>query len=126
LGHKVPVMQPATPPWNHEQNLDHWDLLVNTTPVGMWPKTDASPWPESVRIPSHWTVFDLVYNPVETRLLHQAQEGGARAIDGLEMLVRQGALSFKMWTGIRPSLQTMRTAAQDALENNGRSRPIGE
>jgi shikimate dehydrogenase len=47
------------------------------------------------------TVFDLVYNPLETKLLGQARASGASAIDGLEMLVQQGALAFQMWTGER-------------------------
>ncbi|MEA3342308.1 MAG: shikimate dehydrogenase [Chloroflexota bacterium] len=74
------------------------DLLVNTTTVGMWPHVNGSIWPDGVSVPSHLTVFDLVYNPLETRLLRQARESGARAIDGLGMLVRQGALAFEMWT----------------------------
>jgi shikimate dehydrogenase len=74
------------------------DLLVNATTVGMWPHMDGSVWPDGVPVPSHLTVFDLVYNPLETRLLQQAQESGARTIDGLGMLVWQGALAFDMWT----------------------------
>lgn len=73
-------------------------LLVNATTVGMCPHVDGSVWPDSVPIPSHLTVFDLVYNPLETHLLRQARQSGARAIDGLGMLVRQGALAFDLWT----------------------------
>jgi len=64
----------------------------------MWPHVDGSVWPGDVPIPAHLTAFDLVYNPLETRLLWQAQQSGARTIDGLGMLVRQGALAFGMWT----------------------------
>ena len=74
------------------------DLLVNGTAVGMWPHVDGSVWPDTVPIPAHLTVFDLVYNPLETRLLRQARSSGAHAVDGLGMLVRQGALAFDMWT----------------------------
>lgn len=74
------------------------DLLVNATTVGTWPHVDGSVWPGGVPIPAHLTAFDLVYNPLETRLLWQAQQSGARTIDGLGMLVRQGALAFGMWT----------------------------
>jgi shikimate dehydrogenase len=74
------------------------DLLVNTTTVGMWPRVDGSVWPDSAPVPAHLTVFDLVYNPLETRLLRQARQSGARGIDGLGMLVGQGALAFDMWT----------------------------
>jgi shikimate dehydrogenase len=74
-------------------------LLVNATPVGMWPRVDDSIWPDVAPLPSHLTVFDLVYNPLQTRLLRQAQRAGARPIDGLGMLIHQGAIAFKIWTG---------------------------
>jgi shikimate dehydrogenase len=80
-------------------STDQASLLVNATTVGMWPVSGGSIWPEDVSLPSGVTVFDLVYNPLETRLLRQARSSGACAIDGLEMLVQQGALAFEMWTG---------------------------
>jgi len=86
------------------------DLLVNATPVGMWPKVKGSIWPEGAPIPSRLTVFDLVYNPAETQLLRQARQAGARAIGGLEMLVGQGARSFEMWTGRQAPVEAMRAA----------------
>ena len=96
-------------------------LLVQATTVGMWPRVEGSIWPDKVPIPSHLTVFDLVYNPLETRLLRQARQSGARAIDGLGMLVWQGALSFDMWTNKGLDLDEiaalMRAAAQEALES---------
>lgn len=66
-------------------------------------------------MPSHWTVFDLVYNPAQTRLLAQARAAGATAIGGLEMLVQQGALAFELWTGQFPPLDVMRAAARESL-----------
>jgi shikimate dehydrogenase len=92
------------------------DLLVNATPVGMTPKIDASIWPEDVPVPSHLTAFDLVYNPSETKLLRQVKEAGAHAIGGLDMLVRQGALSFEMWTGMEPPIDVMRAACEEGLQ----------
>jgi shikimate dehydrogenase len=74
------------------------DLLVNATTVGMWPHTDRSIWPAGAPVPAHLTVFDVIYNPLETRLLRQARQSGARGMDGLEMLVQQGALAFDLWT----------------------------
>lgn len=74
------------------------DLLVNATTVGMWPRVEESIWPERVAIPSYLTVFDLVYNPLETRLLRQTRASGACGVDGLGMLVRQGALALDLWT----------------------------
>ena len=91
------------------------DLLVNATPVGLWPHTDDSIWPEEVRIPAHLTVFDLVYNPLETRLLHQARKAGARVISGLGMLVYQGAAAFELWTGKKAPIETMQTALREAI-----------
>jgi shikimate dehydrogenase len=97
-------------------DLARYDLLVNATPAGMWPNQEDAPWPDSLALPSHWTVFDLVYNPLETRLLRQARKAGARTIDGLGMLVWQGALAFELWTGQRPPADLMRAAALEALE----------
>ena len=94
------------------------DLLVNATTVGMWPHADGSIWPESVSIPAHLAVFDLVYNPLETRLLRQARESGAHPIGGLEMLVRQGALALELWTGEPAPVSVMRAAAQEALKGD--------
>ncbi len=95
------------------------DLLVNATTVGMRPHVDGSVWPGGVPIPAHLTTFDLVYNPLDTCLLRQARQSGARAIDGLGMLVRQGALAFDMWTNkglaVDEIAALMRTACEQAL-----------
>lgn len=91
------------------------DLLVNATPVGMWPRIDVSIWPDSVPLPTGLTVLDLVYNPLETKLLQQAQMSGARGIDGLGMLIAQGARAFELWTGLEPPVDVMRAACETAL-----------
>jgi shikimate dehydrogenase len=96
-------------------DLDGLDLLVNATSVGQWPRQASSPWPEIMPLLSHWTVFDLVYNPAETRLLARARAAGARSVGGLEMLVQQGALSFRLWTGLEAPLEIMRSAARRAV-----------
>ena len=98
-----------------ELDLARFDLLVNATTAGMWPEIEDTPWPEALAMPSHWTVFDLVYNPLETRLLRQARQAGAKTIDGLGMLVWQGALAFALWTGQQPPADLMRAAALQAL-----------
>ncbi len=92
-----------------------FDVLINTTPVGMWPKVNQSPWPENVPIPAHCAVYDVIYNPGVTRLMLQAKSNGARAVSGLGMLVRQGAYAFECWTGITPPVDVMANAAQSAL-----------
>lgn len=91
------------------------DLLVNATPVGMWPNVDRSIWPAQTPIPSHLVVFDLVYNPHQTRLLQQARAAGARAISGLEMLIQQGARSFELWTNRPAPIDVMREACVQHL-----------
>lgn len=87
-------------------------LLVNSTSVGMSPDIHATPLPPSVILPSHLTVYDLVYAPRETLLLKEAQEAGATAIDGLGMLVHQGAEAFRLWTGLEPPVGVMRAAVE--------------
>jgi shikimate dehydrogenase len=90
-------------------------LIVNCSPVGMWPKVDASPWPVDVPFPAGVTVYDLVYRPAKTKLMQQAEASGGRAVTGLGMLVRQGAAAFKIWTGVEPPVDVMLAAARDVL-----------
>ncbi len=78
------------------------DLLVNTTPLGMTPAVDTSPWPEGIPFPAGAAVYDLVYNPRETRLVREARAAGRPATTGLGMLIEQAALAFEIWTGCQP------------------------
>jgi 3-dehydroquinate dehydratase/shikimate dehydrogenase len=90
-----------------------WDLLVNTTPVGTFPDVDDSPIPNTPldgRI-----VYDLVYNPPETRLLRDARRAGCLGISGLEMLIAQARHQFEWWTGVAAPVSVMRSAALNAL-----------
>jgi shikimate dehydrogenase len=91
------------------------DLIVNTTSVGMSPHTADSPWPADVPIPGQATICDLVYNPLETRFLIQARAAGVATIDGLGMLVHQGAYAFEQWTGQKPPTDVMREACITGL-----------
>lgn len=86
------------------------DLMVNTTSVGMYPDVDTSPWPEEVPIPEKTIFYDLVYNPLETVFLRRARQAGMPAIDGVGMLVHQGAFAFEKWTGHQAPLDVMREA----------------
>jgi shikimate dehydrogenase len=74
-------------------------LIVNATPIGMFPDPEHSPWPQRCPFPEGAAVYDLVYNPRQTRLVRDAQAAGLRAKTGLGMLVEQAALSFAYWTG---------------------------
>lgn len=90
------------------------DILINTTPIGMHPKTDETPLPATALQPNH-VVFDIVYNPLKTRLLKNAENTGAAIITGEKMLLYQGAEAFKIWTGIKPPIEVMHTALLRAL-----------
>ncbi|HBY95477.1 MAG TPA: shikimate dehydrogenase, partial [Chloroflexi bacterium] len=91
------------------------DLLVNTTSVGMArpgdPRPVADPLPFGLALRRGITVNDLVYAPRETALLCRARAAGARTVDGLGMLVHQGAAAFELWTGQKAPVEIMRVAA---------------
>ncbi|HUE99130.1 MAG TPA: shikimate dehydrogenase [Anaerolineales bacterium] len=84
-------------------DLSKISLIVNTTPVGMAPNIDRSPWPENIPFPPHASVYDLVYNPRETKLVRDACLQGLSATTGLGMLIEQAALAFEIWTGKNPA-----------------------
>jgi 3-dehydroquinate dehydratase/shikimate dehydrogenase len=90
-----------------------WDLLVNATSAGMHPRVDETPWPDAAF--DGRLVYDLVYNPRETRLLRQARASGCATLDGLPMLVAQAELQFELWTGHRPPADVMLEAAVGRL-----------
>lgn len=85
-------------------------LIVNSTPVGMTPAVADSPWPRELPLPTGAFVYDLVYNPRETQLMKQAAAQGATAVNGLGMLLHQGAIAFELWTGYQPDLSLMQQA----------------
>ncbi len=91
------------------------DLLVNATPVGGPGDEDRSPLPSGVGLHDRLTVFDVVYRPRVTPLLRAAVHAGARSVEGVDMLVEQGARSFEIWTGTPAPVDVMRTAALEAL-----------
>jgi shikimate dehydrogenase len=97
-----------------EQALENADILINATSVGMSPASDGSPVPATM-LRSNMTVFDVVYNPLQTRLLREAAAAGARTISGIEMLAWQGALAFEKWTGQTAPLDLMRYEALKQL-----------
>jgi len=90
------------------------DLLVQTTPVGMTPRTEQSPVPEEI-LKRGLAVMDIIYNPLETRLLAMAKEKGCLTIDGLGMFIHQGAEQFRLWTGLEPPLEVMTRVVKKAL-----------
>jgi len=118
----APQLQPL--PWDGlTAQLSQVDLLVNTTPVGMASQQDPdaaqrSPLPPAAleRLRPQSTAYDLIYTPRPTALLRAAAARGCVAIDGLEMLVQQGAAALRLWTGLpEVPVAAMRSAAHSAL-----------
>ena len=90
-------------------------ILINTTPLGMAGEyLDLSPWPDDAPFPRGAFVYDLIYNPRETRFMAQARTAGRRTTNGLGMLVRQAAEAFEVLTGHRPDPAVMRRAVEDS------------
>ena len=87
--------------------LQHCDLLINTTPVGMYPKSDASPVPREL-LEKQPAVFDIVYNPRKTKLLRDALQAGCTVVSGIEMFLNQAAVQFTLWTGQPAPVEVMR------------------
>ena len=102
-----------------ETLLPQVHLLVNTTPVGMHPQEHLSPLePERMaRLPQDAVVYDLIYTPRPTRFLKIAMELGYTAIDGLEMLVQQGAAALELWLQEPITVSVMREAAEARLKH---------
>ncbi|KWW31970.1 MAG: shikimate dehydrogenase [bacterium P3] len=73
-------------------------LVVNATPVGMWPQVEQTPLPDTCGIGPRHLCYDLIYNPVESRWLHEAALQGATVCNGLSMLHRQADMSHRLWT----------------------------
>jgi shikimate dehydrogenase len=101
------------------------ELLVNTTSLGMNPSVDAMPpVPEECFLPSLF-VYDLIYNPLETRLLRTARAHGARGTHGAGMLARQGALALEFWTGKPAPAALMEQVVLEELGHREERQPDG-
>ncbi|WP_456373815.1 shikimate dehydrogenase [Methanocaldococcus sp.] len=94
------------------------DIIINATPVGMYPNVDVEPIIKADQIKPDMVVMDLIYNPLETTLLKEAKKVGAKTINGLGMLIYQGVVAFKIWTGIEPNIEVMKNAIINTLFGN--------
>jgi shikimate dehydrogenase len=94
-------------------------IIINATPIGMWPRQDETPL-SSNDIPGNSTVLDLVYNPLKTKLLEEAEKAGAETINGLKPLIEQAVKSFELWTGLHPPRDILWRVAEEALKKWGR------
>ena len=90
------------------------DVLVNTTPVGMSPDVEGTPLTRE-RLRPGLVVMDMVYNPLRTRFLQEAEAAGCTVVDGLAMFVHQGARQFELWTGMPAPIEIMRLAVEAEL-----------
>jgi shikimate dehydrogenase len=95
---------------SEKKAFDDAGLVVNTTSLGMFPNTDASPLLSVDAVRPDLVLYDTVFNPLETLLMRQFKSKGAPAYGGLDMLVFQGARSFEIWTGIEPPTDVMKQA----------------
>lgn len=93
--------------------LGRCDLVVNCTPVGL--RAEDPPLVPGFPLAGGCLVCDLIYNPPETPLLRRAREAGCRCLNGLGMLLYQGAAAFELWTGLRAPVAAMRRALGEAL-----------
>ncbi len=105
-----------TCPFIHIDQLENSgaDLLIHTTPVGMAPYNNQCVVPEHM-LKKGMVVMDIIYNPIETRLLTMAKTRGCLTINGLGMFIHQGAEQFRLWTGIDPPISAMKRSVKEAL-----------
>lgn len=113
----LPITTHIHPDSELPELISQADLLVNSTPVGMYPHIADSPVEQDImaRLKETAIVYDLIYTPNPTQLLKYATKQGAIAIDGLEMLVQQGAAALEIWLGETPPADIMRQSLQQHL-----------
>lgn len=97
-----------------KNEIETSDILINATPVGMYPKVNQSPILME-HLHNRLNVFDLVYNPIETQFIKDAKAIGCKTLGGVDMLVNQGALSFEWWTNKKPNLKLMKNVVIEKL-----------
>jgi shikimate dehydrogenase len=91
------------------------DILINATSIGLFPEVEAQPAVNYDSIHEGLLVCDVIPNPPHTRFLQEAENRGVRTLDGLGMLVYQGAIGFTMWTGVEAPVEVMHQALSDVF-----------
>lgn len=94
-----------------------YDILINATPVGMIPQTEEMPVAKDT-LKEERVVMDIIYNPLKTRLLMEADKIGCRTVCGHDMFVYQGVAQFELWTGLTAPVDVMRKVVLEALEKH--------
>ena len=98
-----------------KEMLQTADILINTTPLGMYPNVDDMPPVDLKLLPEGVLVYDIVYNPAETKLLRTAKELGFPTLNGVSMLLLQGRESYRLFTGTLPDMDVMAKTLNDIL-----------
>ena len=98
-----------------QRELVDTDILINTTPIGMFPNINQKPAVNANMMHQDLVVNDIVYNPIKTGLLKEAEKAGAKSISGIKMLMYQGVEAFKIWTGIEPPVKIFQNALLSEL-----------
>lgn len=115
---KSGICSPKVVELDEDADLSDVAIVVNTTPLGMQGKFDGvSPVSERsiASLPENALVYDIIYKPAETKLLELAKKRGLTVLNGLDMLVLQGAKGFELWTGKPAPVNVMKQALQAAL-----------
>lgn len=98
-----------------EKELKDTDILVNTTPIGMYPNISQKPLVTANMMHEGLIVNDIVYNPLKTGLIVEAEKAGAETISGVKMLMYQGVEAFKIWTGMEPPIEVFQRALMNEM-----------
>lgn len=113
LGAEAHALQYTDPAVIHAMHTAR--VLVNTTPLGLYPHVEEMPPVPLEGLHPDMLVYDLIYNPPVSRLLREAQKRGCATMNGVKMLVYQGAESFRLWTGQYPPVDVMEQVVRKAL-----------
>lgn len=98
-----------------DEFIEEVDIIINTTPIGMYPKHEVQPPIKTDKINEKHVVMDIIYNPLETKLLEKSRINGATTINGTSMLINQGLASFKIFTGCEASYESFEEALLNIL-----------
>ncbi|HEU4598091.1 MAG TPA: shikimate dehydrogenase [Pyrinomonadaceae bacterium] len=98
-----------------DASFDNYELVINATPLGTRGRQEGETPADAAQLRGARLVYDLVYNPAETRLLREARAAGCETVGGLSMLVAQAAAQFRLWTGREAPLEVMRAAAEKQM-----------
>jgi shikimate dehydrogenase len=99
-----------------KEELKDADILINTTPIGMYPNIHQKPLVTSEMMHENLIVNDIIYNPLETGILREALKASAKTVTGVKMLIYQGIESFKIWTGVEPPVKVFEEALAKVLK----------